>query len=670
MARLPTPGGDVDKWAELLNEFLLVAHNPDGTQRADSIGTFATAAATVGLHDLRTLNPPNQQTKSLLLSNDGTNLVWKQTIEINVRDYGAVGDGVHDDTTAIQAAINDTSDGGAVVFPRGVFMVRGIKINNKGTSLIGNGRFATRIVRLSGSGPLIDVSGHGTAVGHARYDSINSLTVDGNGLPGTLLRSYYADSCIYREVAFANCEGLTVDFVEVWDTRFENCTWEDCGSLSAPAVLLRNSTAPGTFGFSQDNTNQIYFSGCRWEGFRNGAIRLDGGANGSKQLLNGIFFVSCKMETHVAAGPAFQLLSHTTVVFVNQLYIAITGKDPSHAAPIDVIEDHASHLFMTNVYVQWGVEPGLAHSVVHIVAEAPHMYHELGTFYPTEDPAKATIWVEPAAKDVTVSSLWRNRGRDSAGILSKLLDSNPLDGLNVPILHPGSFRVIDDTSRQDLVKIDNNPNRPALHVLNGVDTVGFADNYITEKWRIVGETGAARFAGGRFEIESTKGYTGINAKAQPDIAALIHPTAEGDRGLVIVRPTTTATNRLMEFQDETHNIQGMAIDSNGRPQAVGTPPQVTAGSQVSYANPRVQVRDMAGTITAAVRPSPTAPGTIARVTFSRPYAQAPLFITLADHSATPGDLYVSSRSQNSFVVSTRRALRGGSILNFDYAVIA
>jgi hypothetical protein len=145
---------------------------------------------------------------------------------------------------------------------------------------------------------------------------------------------------------------------------------------------------------------------------------------------------------------------------------------------------------------------------------------------------------------------------------------------------------------------------------------------------------------------------------------------DGDRGLAIVRPSNVATNRLLEFQDETFNIQGLSIDSNGRPVAVGTPPRVTAGAQVSYANPGLQVRDIAGNISAAVKPSPTAPGTIATVTFSRPYAATPLSITITNQSVITADLYVSARSTTGFTVSTRGSLPGGSILNFDYQVIA
>jgi parallel beta-helix repeat protein len=53
----------------------------------------------------------------------------------NVRDYGALGDGVHDDTAAIQAAINSLpSDGGTVNIPAGRYLVdavRSIKLRSR-----------------------------------------------------------------------------------------------------------------------------------------------------------------------------------------------------------------------------------------------------------------------------------------------------------------------------------------------------------------------------------------------------------------------------------------------------------------------------------------------------------------------------------------------------------
>lgn len=665
MARLPKMGEEA--WGEVLNEYLLVAHNADGTPRQENLGALA---ATVGLSDLKTANPTGQNIKGLLLSNDGTNLLWQTKVEINVMDYGAKGDGVTDDTDAIQAAINAASGGGAVILPRGIFRVRQLKIRNKGTTITGAARFGTQIVRHSGELPLIEMNGSGTMTGHLRYCSLTNLMISGNNMLGHLVRSIYADNLVFRDINFIHCLGTATDLTEVWDTRFESCAWEDCGSLTEPAAWLRNSQPAGTFGYSLDNTNQIHFVTCRWEGFRNGALKLDSAANGSQSRLNGIFIVACKMESSVLAGSALQIGPGSTVLYVTQLYMAMMALDTGFTTPINAIEDAGSQVFMTNVYVQWGIGVGLANALAHVTDGTPHMYHEVSTFYPTEDPADATIVIEPEVMEVMVSCLWVNRGKDILGEASTMLEGNPHMGLEVPLHYPSSFRVVDTMAGKDLIKIDANATRPVAILPNGVDIAGFSDTYTTEKWRIVSATGGARFAAGKFQIDAAKGYVGINTTPYTNIAMLIRPATEGDRGLAIVRPSGSSMYRLLEFQDEAYAIQGQAFDSNGRPVAVGTPAVVTKGDQVSYANPRVQVRDIAGNITAAVRPSPTAPGTIATVTFSRAYSAAPLNITITDHSAVWANLYVSARSATGFTISTRNALQGGSILNFDYSVIA
>lgn len=668
MARLPKPGGDVGKWADVLNEFLLVTHNSDGTLRSD---TGLLAAGTVGLSDLRTANLPTEPLiKNPILSNNGSELLWKSNNEVSVKDFGAKGDGVTDDTAAIQATIDAAGSGGNVHVPRGIYMVRGLKIKKSGIRLTGEARWGTQLKRIGGTEPLIDVSGTASMTGHLRYITIASLTLNGNNMPGVLIRSYYADSGIFSDLHFVYCDGVAMDLIEAWDKRFVQCIWENCGTNTEPAVLLRNTMPAGQFGYSDDNTNQVYFTGCRWESFRNGAIRMDGAANGSTRKLNGVFFTSCKMETRYCAGPAIQIMANTTIVFVNQLYIAIMAALPNTAKPIDAIDDYGSHIFMTDVYVQWGFEVELANSLVHVYQSGPHMYYKLSTFYPTGDPIEAAIIAEPGATDVIVSCNVTNRGRLTRGDVSTVMIQSPKEGVEIPIDASGTFIVSSHVTGKDLVKVDNTGTRPALNMANATDITGYSDDYATEKWRVIGASGAARFAGGKFQIDGTKGHVGINATPFTNIAMLIKAAAEGDRGLAIVRPTSTATNRLLEFQDETFNLQGMAIDSNGRPVAVGTPPRVTAGAQATYANPGIQVRDIAGNISAAIKPSPTAPGIIATLTFSRPYISTPISIMLNDNSATQSNLYISARSATGFTVSTRSALAGGSIVNFDYAVIA
>src|SRR4249920_2907489 len=87
MARLPSDHGDDEVWGTVLNEFLSVSHNADGT-----------------------------------LIDAGTALSW-----INVKDaaYGAAGDGVTNDTTAINNAIAAVAAGGTLYFPPGRYMTDG-----------------------------------------------------------------------------------------------------------------------------------------------------------------------------------------------------------------------------------------------------------------------------------------------------------------------------------------------------------------------------------------------------------------------------------------------------------------------------------------------------------------------------------------------------------------
>ena len=83
---------------------------------------------------------------------------------VNVKDFGAVGDGINDDTTAIQNAIDSLPNGGVVWFPVGVY-------NITSTIYLGNGRnnggiSTQHCICLKGAGKTGTTGGNPWRAGH------------------------------------------------------------------------------------------------------------------------------------------------------------------------------------------------------------------------------------------------------------------------------------------------------------------------------------------------------------------------------------------------------------------------------------------------------------------------------------------------------------------------
>jgi len=85
------------------------------------------------------------------------------SLVINVKDYGAIGDGNNDDTTSINnalAAISSTM-GGAIVFPAGVYRItQSINIPKSLVTIAGTGRFSSQIL-ADGNFPAFSIVGQG-----------------------------------------------------------------------------------------------------------------------------------------------------------------------------------------------------------------------------------------------------------------------------------------------------------------------------------------------------------------------------------------------------------------------------------------------------------------------------------------------------------------------------
>jgi parallel beta-helix repeat protein len=190
MSRLPIPGADVGVWGSVLNDFLLTEHNIDGSlklrddfalvkskanaavQRSerdvpngypslDADGRISTSQLGAGTANGTTFLRGDQAWVTVPVPSDATtdtkgivqlagdlggtsavplvpglaNKVDKDSLFHNVKDFGATGDGVTDDTAAITAAL---ALGGITFFPAGTFIHSGLVLPS-GAYLLGVG---------------------------------------------------------------------------------------------------------------------------------------------------------------------------------------------------------------------------------------------------------------------------------------------------------------------------------------------------------------------------------------------------------------------------------------------------------------------------------------------------------------------------------------------------
>lgn len=144
--------------------------------------------------------------------------VFRSRVPVNVKDYGATGDGTTDDQSAIQAAVN-AGAGGAVFVPPGRYLVKGINIPSD-TELFGAG-WNSRFVAATNAGiyPLRIVPG-------AHDVRLHDFAIDGNKAAiGSANPSYDPDvnnggpNCAVIADGFTStCRRIYVERLRVFDS--------------------------------------------------------------------------------------------------------------------------------------------------------------------------------------------------------------------------------------------------------------------------------------------------------------------------------------------------------------------------------------------------------------------------------------------------------------------
>lgn len=202
---------------------------------------------------------------------------------VSVKDFGAVGDGVADDTAEIQAAITavQATSGGSVYFPTGNYKITSsLLITGGNISLIGlPGAKPTLTNAITGSAadPLLKI----TTVGN--YVVIDGLTFNGNGLTGasgnghaisiinTTGSGLWPQQVMIRDCVITNHTGTGKDET--------NASTPSCGIFAylGQALHVSNCTIyTNAIGVRLYQEQKVYFTHTTVDNCTNTGIYLDG----------------------------------------------------------------------------------------------------------------------------------------------------------------------------------------------------------------------------------------------------------------------------------------------------------------------------------------------------------------------------------------------------------
>ena len=156
---------------------------------------------------------------------------------VNVRDYGAVGNGVADDTSAVQAALSAAGSGGTVFFPAGTYKITSKLTTVANTVLRGAGRYATTLSKAY----------NGYILNLAQWCKVQDLGFNGNrssftggGVEITLGSNTVTVSDqgqqLIQDCFFTGVSGYAVDYTVAnkgWHSRVVGCRFWDTAADAA-----------------------------------------------------------------------------------------------------------------------------------------------------------------------------------------------------------------------------------------------------------------------------------------------------------------------------------------------------------------------------------------------------------------------------------------------------
>lgn len=214
-----------------------------------------------------------------------------------VKDFGAVGDGVVDDTAAIQAAIVEAGGGGTLYFPRGVYLTsQTLNLAGKKMCLLGDGLNQTIIRAATALTYLLSAAEASTTYSFNEF-RVEGIQFDGDNKADTGFNLEHRHYCTIKDCAFFSFTSYAHVARNSWLNSYQNCIF---------------GAAPNGVALLGSNHRNAFYS-CSWIGISTLCLSIADGVDGN----SAVTFNNCDFEFQngVADVSAIYIDSNATFSF-------------------------------------------------------------------------------------------------------------------------------------------------------------------------------------------------------------------------------------------------------------------------------------------------------------------------------------------------------------------
>lgn len=256
---------------------------------------------------------------------------------VSVIDYGAVGNGATDDTTAIQAAIDSfTPTGGVLEFPVGNYKISSTLTVNKPIILIGRGSgdisainntSATKITWAGGASPMINYGGFGTFFSGG---GIQYMALDGASIATQCLVTKDVGRCVFTSIVLANAVSqawLLTNTLGQFPTGFFVSTdiriYLRGGATDNATGIAVQGVTTGVDGVTLCTMNNIRIEHANGSGVQIGTNNSSNSDAGDNFIWNGLYTFRSNSET--GFGVWFSQIKSSSICHEHSFYSAVVN---------------------------------------------------------------------------------------------------------------------------------------------------------------------------------------------------------------------------------------------------------------------------------------------------------------------------------------------------------